>query len=103
MYCTLKGYDEPKYNWIRFPKTKKVQCSLSINKIMYSTYPMDYDTEEEAQTEASKIAFQSIQQKEMDEKSRKICMDTEGELGFKILECISSNGVFEKKIPELFE
>lgn len=101
--CDCKGYTNPTYKCFRTPKTHKFYCQVTVNNVIYSTYPSEFETERDARVEAARSAFQQIKEAELAIKYQ-ICTDTFMELAFKILDCIpSSRGVFQKKIPELFQ
>lgn len=102
-FCEWKEYSNPVYKSFRTPKTHQFQCRVTVNNVIYSTYPSEFETEREARVDAARSAFQQIKEAELAEKYE-VCTDTLMELAFKIRDCIpSSRGVFQKKIPELFQ
>lgn len=102
LLCERKHFEQPTYICFRIPKTQKIQCRVTVNYVIYSTYPSEYDSEADARTEAARIAFETIKENEIPEKYP-VCMDSWIQLAWKILECISENGIFETKIPGLFQ
>lgn len=101
VYCRGKGYTEPQYSYSR-TKARKFSCKVTVGQAIYSSYPNEFDTQADAQSEAARIAIENIKQIEHDEKYP-VCMDSMAEIANKILECISENGVFLKFIPQLFQ
>lgn len=102
LYCNETADNQIFYKYFLIPKTQKYQCRVKLNDSIYSTYPNEYDTQEEAQLEAAQIALKSLQEKDMRERYP-ICVESSIELAIKVLECIGARGVFEHKIPELFQ
>ncbi|XP_031618681.1 tudor domain-containing protein 7A-like isoform X3 [Contarinia nasturtii] len=100
-YCRQKGYAEPTYTFSR-TKARKFTCKVTVGMAIYASYPNEFNTQAEAQEEASRIAFENIKEMEYREKYP-ICMDSSAEIANKIFECISENGVFLKFIPQLFQ
>lgn len=76
---------------------------MAVNNVIYSTYPSEFETELDARLEAADLAFKQMKEAELSVKYE-VCTDNFRELALKIRECIpSSHGVFQKKIPELFQ
>lgn len=100
-YCRQKGYAEPQYSYSR-TKARKFTCKVTIGPAIYASYPNEFNTQGEAQTEVARIAIENIKEIEYREKYP-VCMDSVAEIANKILECISENGVFLKFIPQLFQ
>lgn len=100
-YCRQKGFPEPQYSYSR-TKARKFTCKVTIGPAIYASYPNEFNTQAEAQTEVAHIAIESIKEIEYNEKYP-VCMDSMAEIANKILECISENGVFLKFIPQLFQ
>lgn len=102
-FCDMKGYPSPTYKCFRTQKTHMVQCRVMVNKVIFSTYPTEFETELDARIEAARAAFEEMKKTELAAKFE-VCTDTMMELAFKIRDCIpSSRGVFQKKIPDLFQ
>lgn len=101
VYCRQKGYAEPQYSYSQ-TKARKFTCKVTVGPAIYASYPNEFNTQIEAQTEAAHIAIESIKELEYREKYP-VCMDSMTEIANKILECISENGVFLKFIPQLFQ
>lgn len=103
-YCELKNFSPPKYKFYRIPKTTRLQCRVTVNGYIYSTYPNDFATEAEAKMDAAFNAFTQIKETQLKDKYP-VCMDTDIELAIKVLECITAmtNGVFKDKIPQIFQ
>lgn len=102
-FCEFKGYANPTYKCFRTPKTHQFQCRVTVNNVIFSTYPSEFDTELNARIDAARSAFQQMKETELAAKYE-VCTDALMELAFKIRDCIpSSRGVFQKKIPELFQ
>lgn len=102
-FCEYKRYASPTYKCFRTPKTHKFQCRVAVNNVIYSTYPSEFETELDARLEAADLAFKQMKEAELSVKYE-VCTDNFRELALKIRECIpSSHGVFQKKIPELFQ
>lgn len=100
-YCRQKGYAEPQYSYSR-TKARKFTCKVTVGPAIYASYPHEFNTQAEAQTEAAHIAVESIKEFEYNEKYP-VCMDSMAEIANKVLECISENGAFLKFIPQLFQ
>lgn len=102
-FCNRKGYASPTYKCFFIRKMRKFQCDVTVNKEVYSPYPEQFNTEEEARNGAARMAFQRL--KDIEHVSKyEVCTDSSMELAFKIRDCICSpQGVFQKKIPELFQ
>lgn len=100
-YCRQKGYAEPQYSYSR-TKARKFTCKVTVGPAIYASYPHEFNTQAEAQTEAAHTAIENIKEFEYYEKYP-VCMDSMAEIANKILECISENGVFLKFIPQLFQ
>lgn len=104
-FCEYKGYASPAYKCFRTnapQKTQKFQCRVTVNNVIYSTYPSEFETEKDALEKAADLAFNQMKEAELSVKYE-VCTDNFPELALKIRECIPSNGVFQKKIPELFQ
>lgn len=103
-FCHQKCYAQPAYVCFRIPRTHKFQCRVTVNDVIYSTYPSEFDTESDARVDAARSAFQQIKETALQDKYE-VCMDRSMELAFKILHCItpSVSGVFQKKLPQLFQ
>lgn len=101
VYCREKRYGEPQYSYSR-TKARKFTCKVTVGPAIYASYPNEFNTQGEAQSEAARIAIESIKEIEYHEKYP-FCMDSVAEIANKILECISENGVFLKFIPQLFQ
>lgn len=102
-FCECKEFANPTYKCFRTPKTHRFQCRVTVNNVIYSTYPSEFETELDARVDAARSAYQQMKEAELAVKYE-VCTDTFMELAFKIRDCIpSSNGVFQKKIPEMFQ
>lgn len=101
VYCRQKGHPEPQYSFSK-TKARKFTCKVTVGPAIYSSYPNEFNTEIDAQNEAARIAFESINEIEYREKYP-LCMDSAAEIANKLFECISENGVFLKFIPQLFQ
>lgn len=101
VYSQRKGYAEPQYTYSQ-TKSRKFTCKVTIGSATYASYPHEFNTKEESQIEAARIAYQSIKEIEYSEKYP-TCMDCTTEIAYKIFECISENGVFLKFIPQIFQ
>lgn len=101
MYCTRMGYSEPQYSFSK-TKARKFTCKVTVGPAIYASYPNEFNTQIEAQNEAARIAFESINDGIFREKYP-VCMDSATEIANKIFECITENGVFLKFIPQLFQ
>lgn len=99
-YCRQKGYAEPQYSYSQ-TKARKFTCKVTVGPVIYASYPNEFNTQSEAQTEAAHIAIENIKEIEMNE--IEVCMDSMAEIANKIFECISENGVFLKFIPQMFQ
>lgn len=100
-YCRQKGYSEPQYSFSK-TKARKYTCKVTVGPAIYASYPNEFNTQIDAQTEAARIAFESINEIEYREKYP-LCMDSATEIANKMFECISENGVFLKFVPQLFQ
>lgn len=102
--CKTKRIVKPDYKVFQIKLTKKFQCKVTVNGSAYSTYPIEFRTEYEAQSEAARIALDSVKTITI-KKKFDTCLESTFNIGLKIFELIkdSPNGVFTKTIPEQFQ
>lgn len=103
-YCTVRRVEQPDYSFVKSKFSKLFQCRVHINGSIYSTYPDEYATQQDAKTA---IAEEAIKQIKMLESRRRlpICQYSDCDLVMKIYIGLESHphGIFAKNIPEWFE
>lgn len=70
---------------------------------MISCYPNEFDTRNEAQIDAARVALKEIKNEEYENNIYySLCEDTSDELAQKLFDCIGVNGFFLFFIPPFF-
>lgn len=75
-----------------------------MDNILYTTYPTDYGTQNEARFETAKHALERLNSIK-NQLNYEVCLDNDVELAIKIYDCIKDEyptGIFSTKIPEKF-
>lgn len=94
-HCRQKGYDPPKY-FSTLTKFRKYEGKVCIEGLTYSTHPLDYSSEGEADVQAALVALTNII-------DVTVSSDSIEEITNKIYECIAGNGLIMKYLPNIFE
>jgi hypothetical protein len=74
-----------------------------INNTSFSTYPIEYSSESEANLKSAQAAVEQLQREELKNKYP-VIMDSDFDIALKLLECLKKfvNGIISTHIPELF-
>ncbi|XP_058064862.1 uncharacterized protein LOC131214511, partial [Anopheles bellator] len=102
-YSAYKGYDRPEYRYFR-SKNGNIQCKVTVNRSLYSTYPAEFTNEFEGQFAAALNAIEAIRADES-RHTYEVCLESDLEVANRIYEILANrpNGTFSKRIPEAFE
>lgn len=104
-YCVGYGYSQPIYKVIRnkYPKLS-YSCQVHINDSIFSTYPLQYESEYLAQEACAKIVLEKFKVRDH-KKPLPTCSFTDTELINKLYtELLDRHcGIFVKNLPEWFE
>lgn len=104
-YCRSKNYPSPRFNVLKGKFSRGTfSCSVHVNDTIFSTYPIEYETEYLAKDACAKRALEAIKMQEK-KKPLPACTFTDTELLDKLYTELLNHphGIFAKNLPEWFE
>lgn len=95
IYCKQNGFDEPAYS-CPISRFKMYIGNVTVQGVKYTTDPLEYAHDSLAEIAAAEVALNNL-------KEFPISHDSSEVIAKKLFDCINSNGVFLKYLPNVFE
>lgn len=95
MYCKQNEFDEPMYS-CTISRFNMFIGNVTVQGVKYTTSPLEYGHESLAQSAVAEVALNNL-------KEFPISHDSSEVIAWKLYNCINSNGVILKYLPNIFE